>query len=129
MSALEKVLAPIIQWKWMGASAVGCHRAPPASDPVAPSPPPDPEPPSPPEPEPPLDDELPVPELEPDPEPDPEPPEPPESPDALTSELASDVDGADPPDEPHAHHHARALNVNKAVRVPFTITPLTDTFR
>jgi len=70
-----------------------------------------------------------VPELEPDPELDPELLEPPDSADALTSELASEVTCADPPDDPHAHHHARALNVTNAVRVPFATTPLTDTFR
>ena len=64
-----------------------------------------------------------------DPELDPELLEPPESPDPLTSELASEVGAGDPPDEPQAHHHARALNVTNAVRVPFAIKPLTDTFR
>jgi hypothetical protein len=132
MSAFVKVLAPIIQWKWIGASAVGCHTAPPPSEaaspplePEPPSPPPDPEPlllPDP-EPEEPLDDELP--ELELDPELDPELPEPPESSDALTSELASELGCVDAPgEELHAHHATAQSNA-----ADFVIASITGTFR
>jgi hypothetical protein len=100
MSADVKVLAPIIQWKWIGAAVVGCQTAPPSG--LGPASVPDDEPPEL-EPEP-L--ELEPPELDP-PVLDPPVLDPPVL-DPPSSVPGSAFDAGEEPEDPHAVHRADA---------------------
>src|SRR5580692_11831372 len=97
MSPVVNVLAPIIQWKWIGAAVVGCHTLPASAA----------DPPSAPEDDP-LDVDPGAPELDP-PELDPPGVDPPEldpEPDPPASVPCSGFATGDEPDDPQAVHQA-----------------------